>query len=174
MKKYQIIICLFLLISAAGCNSNAETEMNIQKESENIIKNEAVNDNDKTPDIYKQKITDGKNATVKSTSTVMTAEQAQTKEELKVTFVELGSVKCIPCKMMQPVMDEIEKEYAGQVKVVFYDVWTPEGRPYAEQYGIQGIPTQVFLDKDGKEFHRHMGYYPKEEIEKVLKIQGVK
>jgi thioredoxin 1 len=94
-------------------------------------------------------------------------------ENIKVTFVELGSVKCIPCKMMQPIMDEIEKEYAGQVKVVFHDVWTPEGQPYAKEYGIQGIPTQVFLDKNGNEFHRHTGYYPKEEIVKVLKKQGV-
>jgi len=91
-----------------------------------------------------------------------------------VTFVELGSLNCIPCKMMQPVMAEIEKEYGEQVKVVFHDVWTPEGRPYGEQYRIRAIPTQVFLDKDGKEFFRHTGFFPKEEIVKVLKQQGVK
>jgi thioredoxin 1 len=90
-----------------------------------------------------------------------------------VTFVELGSVKCIPCKMMQPIMDEIEKEYAGQVKVVFHDVWTEEGRPYAEQYGIRAIPTQVFLDSEGKEYFRHTGFFPKEELVKVLKQKGV-
>jgi len=91
-----------------------------------------------------------------------------------VTFVELGSVNCIPCKMMQPVMEEIEKEYGTQVKVVFHDVWTEAGRPFAEKYQIRGIPTQVFLDKNGNEFFRHMGFYPKEEIVKVLKTQGVK
>ncbi len=94
--------------------------------------------------------------------------------QVRVTFVELGSVKCVPCKMMQPIMDEIAKEYADQVKVVFYDVWTPEGRPYAEQYRIHGIPTQVFLDKDGKEFFRHVGFFPKAELVKVLQSQGVK
>ena len=51
-----------------------------------------------------------------------------------VTFVELGSVRCIPCKMMQPIMKDIEKDYAGQVKVVFHDVWTPEGEPFAASY----------------------------------------
>ena len=84
-----------------------------------------------------------------------------------VTFIELGSVKCIPCKMMQPVMDSIRIQYAGKVEVIFYDVWTLEGKPYAEQYGIQGIPTQVFLDKDGKEIFRHAGFFPKEEIDKI-------
>ncbi len=90
-----------------------------------------------------------------------------------VTFVEIGSVRCIPCKKMQPIMKEIEKEYAGKVKVVFYDVWTNEGKPYGQKYGIRVIPTQVFLDKDGKEYFRHEGYFPKEELVKVLKQKGV-
>jgi thioredoxin 1 len=89
-----------------------------------------------------------------------------------VTFVEIGSVRCIPCKKMQPIMKEIEQEYAGKVKVVFYDVWTPEGKPYGQKYGIRVIPTQVFLDKDGKEYFRHEGYFPKEELVKVLKQKG--
>ncbi len=94
-------------------------------------------------------------------------------KSVKVTFVELGSVKCIPCKMMQPIMKDIEKEYGNQVDVVFHDVWTAEGQPYGRKYGIRVIPTQVFLDAEGKEFFRHEGYYPKEEIVKVLKTKGV-
>jgi len=103
--------------------------------------------------------------------------QNLTKQETKttkVTFIELGSIKCIPCKMMQPIMKEIEGEYKGQVKVVFYDVWTSEGRPYAQKYGIRVIPTQVFLDKDGNEYFRHEGFFPKDKLVKVLKMQGVK
>ena len=95
-------------------------------------------------------------------------------ETLKVTFVELGSVNCIPCKMMKPVMDQVEKKYPGQVKVVFHDVWTPKGRADGEKYNIRIIPTQVFLDKDGKEYFRHEGFYPFEEVEKILKMKGVK
>ncbi len=93
---------------------------------------------------------------------------------IKVTFIELGSVKCVPCKMMQPIIEDIKKEYQGQVEVVFYDVWTAAGRPYGEKYQIRAIPTQVFLDKDGKEYFRHLGFFPKEEVVKVLKQQGVK
>jgi thioredoxin 1 len=94
--------------------------------------------------------------------------------DIKVTFVELGSVNCIPCKAMQPVMIEIEQEYGDQVKVVFYDVWTDAGKAYGEKYKIRAIPTQVFLDKDGKEFFRHMGFFSKNEIVKVLEKQGIK
>ena len=91
----------------------------------------------------------------------------------KVTFIELGSVNCIPCKQMQPVMKAIETKYGEQVKVIFYDVWTKEQKPYAEKYGIKLIPTQVFLDEKGKEFFRHEGFYPEKEIDKLLQGKGI-
>jgi len=91
-----------------------------------------------------------------------------------VTFVELGSVNCIPCKKMQPVMKAIEEKYSDQVKVIFYDVWTAEQNPYADKYKIKLIPTQVFLDENGKEFFRHEGFYPEKEIDKLLQGKGLK
>lgn len=98
--------------------------------------------------------------------------QVEPPEIAKVTFIELGSVNCIPCKQMQPIMKSIEDKYKGQVKVVFYDVWK-DNKP-AKQYGIKLIPTQVFLDENGKEFFRHEGFYPEEEIDKLLLTQGLK
>ena len=74
---------------------------------------------------------------------------------------------------MQPVMKAIEAKYGEQVKVIFYDVWTKEQRPYAEKYGIKLIPTQVFLDEKGKEFFRHEGFYPEKEIDKLLQGKGI-
>jgi len=97
-----------------------------------------------------------------------------TENKVLVTFIELGSVNCIPCKMMQPVMKKVEAEFNGQVKVIFYDVWTKMGEPYGQQYGIRAIPTQVFLDAEGKEFYRHQGYFPYEELVKILEKKGVK
>lgn len=96
------------------------------------------------------------------------------KTTYKVTFIELGSVRCIPCQQMQPIMKSIRDKYPTQVDVVFHDVWTEAGAPYAKQYGIEAIPTQVFLDKDGKEYYRHVGYFPEEELVKVLQQKGVK
>ncbi|MBE0539286.1 MAG: thioredoxin family protein [Ignavibacterium sp.] len=91
----------------------------------------------------------------------------------KVTFVELGSVNCIPCKQMQPIMKSIEEKYGEQVKVIFYDVWKEDQKKYAQQYGIKLIPTQVFLDANGKEFHRHEGFYSEAEIDKILQGKGL-
>jgi thioredoxin 1 len=68
----------------------------------------------------------------------------------------------------------IEAKYGKEVKVVFHDVWTDGGAPYAKQYGIEAIPTQVFLDETGKEYFRHTGFFPEEELIKVLNQKGVK
>jgi thioredoxin 1 len=91
----------------------------------------------------------------------------------KITFVELGSVNCIPCKKMQPVMKAIEQKYGERVKVIFYDVWTEAQKPFAKKYNIRLIPTQVFLDENGKEFFRHEGFFPEEEIHKIFKQRGL-
>ena len=96
------------------------------------------------------------------------------KKDAMVTFVELGSLNCIPCRMMQPVMEKVQHKYGSRVKVIFYDVWTPAGRPYAQQYGIQAIPTQIFLDKNGREYFRHQGFLSFENVEDVLRKGGIK
>jgi thioredoxin 1 len=89
----------------------------------------------------------------------------------KVTFIELGADRCVPCRAMQPIMKEIAKEYAGTIQVVFYDVWKDPAP--ARKYGIQLIPTQVFIDQNGKEISRHVGLFPKDEILKMLKEKGI-
>jgi len=91
-----------------------------------------------------------------------------------VTFIELGSVNCIPCKAMQPIMEEVRNKYPGQVRVIFHDVWTPKGQPYGQFFKIKVIPTQIFLDKNGKEYFRHEGFFPAEELYKILAKGGVK
>ncbi|MBC8184532.1 thioredoxin family protein [candidate division KSB1 bacterium] len=103
---------------------------------------------------------------------IISSTDSSNKTNPKVTFVELGSVSCIPCKMMQPVMEAIEEEFGNQIEVVFHDVWKdPEpGR----KYGIKLIPTQIFLDSNEVEFFRHEGFFPKENIEKLLVEKGLK
>jgi len=90
----------------------------------------------------------------------------------KITFLEIGSKSCIPCKKMQPILKSIEKKYSDQIKVIFHD--TNKDRDILKKYNVRLIPTQIFLDKDGKEIHRHEGYYPEKEIDKLLKSKGLK
>jgi thioredoxin 1 len=92
----------------------------------------------------------------------------------QVTFVELGSTSCLPCRLMQPVMRAVESRFGSQVKVIFYDVSSSKQRHYADLYSIRLIPTQVFLNNAGKEFFRHEGFFSEAEITKLLKRQGLK
>jgi thioredoxin 1 len=89
----------------------------------------------------------------------------------QVTFLELGADRCIPCKKMQPIMKEIAAMFPDRVQVVFYDVWKDPAP--GERYRVQLIPTQVFLDPQGKEIARHVGLFPKEEILALLKKHGI-
>lgn len=98
--------------------------------------------------------------------------QDKNESAAKITFVELGSVNCIPCRQMQPVMKSIEEKFGPQVKVVFHDVW--KDKAPAHKYMIQLIPTQVFLDENGKEFFRHEGFFAESEIIKLFDTRNVK
>lgn len=85
-------------------------------------------------------------------------------------LIELGSVNCVPCKMMKPILDELTATYKGKLDVEFIDVnQNPQG---AGQYRIRVIPTQVFLAADGKELFRHEGFFPKEDILAKWKTLG--
>jgi thioredoxin 1 len=100
---------------------------------------------------------------------------AETKEKKTVklpTMIELGAEKCVPCKMMAPIIAELTKEYKGILNVKFIDVWKKENVEQAKKYKINSIPTQIFLDKDGKELWRHLGFISKKDIMKKWKSLG--
>ncbi len=87
-------------------------------------------------------------------------------------LLDLGATSCVPCKMMAPILDELAKDYKGKLTVEFIDVWKDPAA--AEKYKIQSIPTQIFYDTNGKEFNRHVGFMPKDDILKVFKDKGIK
>jgi len=89
-----------------------------------------------------------------------------------VTMIDLGAKSCIPCKMMAPIMEKMEKKYAGKAVIHFYDVW--EDREPAVRFGIRVIPTQIFFDKNAKEFYRHEGFMSESDIVGQLTKMGVK
>ncbi len=97
------------------------------------------------------------------------ADTAVARDSLPV-LVDLGADRCIPCKMMAPILEELRKEYKGKLEVVFYDVWKDPAP--ADKFKIYGIPTQIFLDETGKELYRHAGYFSKEEILRKWKELG--
>ena len=88
-----------------------------------------------------------------------------------VTMIDLGATQCIPCKMMAPIMEKMEKVYRGKAAIVFIDVWKNRGQ--AGRFGISAIPTQIFFDPKGKEVYRHVGFMSEAAIVAQLKKMGV-
>jgi len=96
---------------------------------------------------------------------------ARAKKDGKVVMLELGSVGCIPCEKMKPVMEKLRVTYNDRLEVFFVDI-SRDGA-VGRRFGVHFLPTQVFIDKAGKEFHRHVGFYAYDEIVPVLKTQGL-
>jgi thioredoxin 1 len=86
-------------------------------------------------------------------------------------LLDLGAGKCIPCKMMAPILEELKKEYAGRMEVVFVDVW--QNPDAGKAYNVEMIPTQIFYDAEGRELFRHVGFFAKEDILAKWKELGV-
>ncbi len=86
-------------------------------------------------------------------------------------MVDLGATKCIPCKLMAPILEELKQTFAGRLEVQFIDVWVnPDEAP---KYGVKIIPTQIFYDAAGKELFRHEGFFAREDILAKWKEFGV-
>ncbi len=83
-----------------------------------------------------------------------------------VTMVDLGANKCIPCKLMSPILDKLRSEYTEKAAILFIDVWQEPDQ--AKKFGISSIPTQIFYDKNGKEQSRHVGFMSEVDIKKQL------
>lgn len=77
-------------------------------------------------------------------------------------LVDLGADTCVPCKLMMPVLAELKRDYAGQLEVVFIDVW--KDRVRGREYALRVIPTQIFFDAAGREVFRHEGFMAKPDI----------
>ena len=87
-------------------------------------------------------------------------------------LIDFGAGKCIPCKKMAPILEEIKKECRGVLDVEFIDVWKDPSS--GRKYGIRIIPTQIFYDSTGKELTRHEGFMGKEDILKTFNRFGIK
>jgi thioredoxin 1 len=88
-----------------------------------------------------------------------------------VTMVDVGADKCIPCRMMAPILREVDEAYKGRVAIVFIDVWKNKGQE--KRFGIRTIPTQIFYDKEGNEVKRHEGFLDKIKMIEIFRELGV-
>lgn len=86
-------------------------------------------------------------------------------QEARPRLLDLGAGKCVPCRMMKPILDELMANHTHQFETVFVDVWLDPEQGRA--HGVRVIPTQIFYDEAGEELWRHEGFMSKEDIFKA-------
>ena len=86
-------------------------------------------------------------------------------------LLDLGSKGCTACTMLEPVLEELRINYAGQLQVDFIDVW--EHEQVATDYGIEIIPVQIFFDANGQELYRHQGFISARDITEKFAELGI-
>lgn len=157
-----MIVVLAVVMLACACSRQREKESSINKAaSQGTLSVETEASQSKTDVPSETPVQAAKATAEKST-------QAQAKLP---RLLDLGADKCIPCKMMAPLLEELKQEYAGRLEIEFIDVW--KNPKAGRQYGIRVIPTQIFYDMDGKEFRRHQGFIGKADILAVFKQEGI-
>ncbi|RPF55430.1 thioredoxin [Aquisalibacillus elongatus] len=82
-----------------------------------------------------------------------------------LVLVDFWAAWCGPCKMIAPVLEELDSEMEDQVKIVKLDV--DENQETAQKYGVMSIPTLI-LFKDGEKVDQAMGFQPKEALQQFV------
>lgn len=78
--------------------------------------------------------------------------------------IDFGSKQCPACKSMEPILESLAKNHADQFSTEFVDVREAENQAFAKSHGIKTIPTQIFLNAQGLEVFRNVGFFTEEQV----------
>ena len=85
-----------------------------------------------------------------------------------VSFIDFWAQWCPPCRMMEPVVEELSQDFDGKVTVAQVDV--DQSQDLANLFGIRSIPTMVIF-KDGKPVDALVGVHPKQTLMEKIQAQ---
>jgi len=89
----------------------------------------------------------------------------------KPSIIDFSADDCGFCKMMEPILHELQQTLVNRCEILVVDV--RQEKVLSARYGVQGIPVQVFIDKEGREVYRHVGFFSREQILAKLAEIGV-
>jgi thioredoxin 1 len=156
MKKTGKIIIVVVLIAIVG------VLIALKQQGEDLSSEPVALANSNSDDL--------KSSEPQNSETPVSSQTAENSAKLP-HLIDLGAGKCIPCKMMKPILNDLTENYKEQFKITFIDVW--ENQDKAKYYGVKIIPTQIFYDAEGNELFRHEGFYSKEDILGKWKELGI-
>lgn len=90
----------------------------------------------------------------------------------KWTVVEFGGPTCVPCKKMQPILAELQKQFGDRAEI--RNFYVTEHPTEARAHKVMAMPTQVVFDPTGKEVTRHIGFWEKGDFLAALAKVGLK
>lgn len=90
----------------------------------------------------------------------------------KWTVIEFGGPTCIPCKKMQPILADLQKQFGDRAQI--RNFYVTEHPKEARAHKVMAMPTQVIFDPSGKEVTRHIGFWEKGDFLAALTKAGLK
>lgn len=90
----------------------------------------------------------------------------------KWTVIEFGGPTCIPCKKMQPILADLQKQFGDRAQI--RNFYVTEHPKEAREHKVMAMPTQVVFDPGGKEVARHIGFWEKADFQAALAKAGLK
>jgi thioredoxin 1 len=86
----------------------------------------------------------------------------------QLSLIELGGRGCIPCKQMDTVLLAIKDHYKENINIKTIRITDKSNKKIAKYFGVNTIPTQIILDKNGNEIYRHTGFISVDELKNKL------
>ena len=157
--KTPLYILLASALMLTGCTNNKKADNNTSKHTAELKTDSAASDEGAVTQL----------SAADFRLKIMDYETHQTEwvfEGKRPAVIDFYTTWCGPCKMMAPIVEEMAKAYAG--KVDFYKVDIDKEQELAQTFGIQSIPTFLFIPAKGKPTMQ-MGAMPKETFEKMVK-----
>lgn len=87
--------------------------------------------------------------------------------QTSVKLIDFWAAWCGPCKVMNPIIEEIEKEYGDKITVEKYNVDEPQNQEVVQKYQVMAMPS-YFVEKDGQVVEQFIGAQPKSKLTSAL------
>lgn len=165
------LVQVLALVALAGCGGDRETEAG-QRPAAQVPDPEprpTPAADASSPDVEGATADDGVEAVDGGADSGPAAPALPTGKPLLLEFTR---DHCLPCEIMAPWMKQLREQHEQRVQIVEINIDRPENKPLGRYFKARSIPTQVYVDRYGREVSRHVGIATKAQMERTMKRHG--